>query len=68
MERKRRLTLVEEYQESLINKLKKEHPEVISALRQEIYDELRREFDKEERQMEEQLSEMVRRRLKAYVK
>ena len=68
MEQKRRLTLVEEYQESLINKLKKEHPEVISALRQEIYDELRREFDKEERQMEEQLSEMVRRRLKAYVK
>jgi len=62
------LTLVEEYQEALMNKLKKEHPEVISALRQEIYDELRREFDKEERQMEEQLSEKVRRRLKAYLK
>jgi len=62
------LTLVEEYQEALMNKLKKEHPEVISALRQEIYDELRREFDKEELQMEEELSEKVRRRLRAYVK
>ena len=62
------MTLVEEYQEALMNKLKKEHPEVISALRQEIYDELRREFDKEELQMEEELSEKVRRRLRAYVK
>ena len=66
MERKRKLTLVEEYQEALMNKLKKEHPEVISALRQEIYDELRREFEKEESRKKEGLSEIVKRRLKGF--